>query len=340
MAKIFDGILEDVNKQLSAGLFDEVAKQFRVPEISSPLQQEKKSPLDISIKESAKQAGSFARDIFLFPAKTAISAGITTSRFLAKVLGLPTPFEEGIIPSNKVEKLFFGEQPIMEVGKNEEKLLESLGVSHNTAKIFSFPLGLMFGALDIAFPSPFGGAVKKGITENIFKKLVEKYGDDVAKFIANTDNGRFAALALTDEGTEVVSKFANAVDEVSAELSYAVPGQRIFLDTGEVIGAESTFPKWVLEHLRKRSLFDPVLESLQAGKVPNGSAQRELYNLIQKRIAELSGIPETEIAQLKYSQPMSQAEEDKFLKSLELELTTKIEKKTSLIINELQPKII
>ena len=86
---------------------------------------------------------------------------------------------------------------------------------------------------------------------------------------------------------------------VFMELDTAKAGKRLYREETEgvgdimqVTGEKSTFPKWVPESLRSRKDFDKVQKHILNGTIPKTSKQRELYDVIVKRIATESGVPE------------------------------------------------
>lgn len=46
----------------------------------------------------------------------------------------------------------------------------------------------------------------------------------------------------------------------------------------------STFPKWIPEGLRKKPLLEAVQKHIQDGTFPQGSAQKDLYNVVAERM--------------------------------------------------------
>ena len=90
-------------------------------------------------------------------------------------------------------------------------------------------------------------------------------------------------------------KADQVMSEIEAVMQEAEPGERVFIGTGadrEVKGVQSTFPKWVPEHLRSRELFDAVEPSLRLDQIsmPSGRRQQELFNVVFDRIDQNLGI--------------------------------------------------
>lgn len=94
-------------------------------------------------------------------------------------------------------------------------------------------------------------------------------------------------------------KVYDALSQVFAELDISEAGTRIALENGDVIGIKSTFPSWIPEELRKKSLFNKVLENLvtiEDIKYPEGkkTAQRALYDAVLDRVDSVSGVDTSE----------------------------------------------
>lgn len=66
------------------------------------------------------------------------------------------------------------------------------------------------------------------------------------------------------------------------ELSQA--GYRYRTNDFETKGVASTFPKWIPEHLRSKSLFEGTIKHYEADTIPPGVKQRELLAVMEKEI--------------------------------------------------------
>lgn len=98
-------------------------------------------------------------------------------------------------------------------------------------------------------------------------------------------------------------------DEVLTEMHIAEPGYRIHNEGMDTVGVKSSYPQWVPENLRKRALFDSVLEHIQNGTKPKGEAQKALYDIVNAEIRTREGMaaPKNTLLDMEPEQTMRQA---------------------------------
>jgi hypothetical protein len=89
---------------------------------------------------------------------------------------------------------------------------------------------------------------------------------------------------------------AELESNILTELSLAKAGKRTYIpaDREAAYGTQgstrqfgvehSTFPKWIPEGLRKKHLLEAVQKHIQDGTFPQGSAQKDLYNVVAERM--------------------------------------------------------
>lgn len=89
-----------------------------------------------------------------------------------------------------------------------------------------------------------------------------------------------------------------SMGEVMQEMEAAQAGKRFATKTTGQGGTkewqaqESTFPKWVPEHLRDKSTFDAVQKHILDGTLPTSKNQLELYDIVHNEIRKREGLPE------------------------------------------------
>lgn len=94
---------------------------------------------------------------------------------------------------------------------------------------------------------------------------------------------------------ELSERLEQIMFEVETMFELAEAGYRLTLphdatrSGSAVVAVESTFPKWIPEHLRSRELMDKVLTQINNGEAPNGSRQAELHTVIEDYV--LSQLP-------------------------------------------------
>lgn len=126
-------------------------------------------------------------------------------------------------------------------------------------------------------------------SQNYYRGTAEDFWNDVNKAkISKLPAQEFgeAQEVAEEEPTKLSAEedFQRAESEVLTELELSQKGERIFLDTGEVRGVKSTFPKYVPENLRSKELFDKVIENINQNKKPRGTRQAKLMDIVSQEI--------------------------------------------------------
>ncbi len=76
---------------------------------------------------------------------------------------------------------------------------------------------------------------------------------------------------------------SKSAGEVFSELDNASAGKRLFIN-GEVSGVKSSFPQWIPEDLRSKSLLNSVQQHILDGTTPKSGKVAQLYDVVHKEI--------------------------------------------------------
>lgn len=128
---------------------------------------------------------------------------------------------------------------------------------------------------------------------------IENYRDQVADFgePAMTAKEQFEkARASQDADVQSAPKYKRALAQIRTQLELSEPGYRYGTSYGkdaEFHGVSSTFPQWIPEHLRRKSLFEKVMPLLDPNNLsyPKGNrpAQRQLYDTLMDALDDATG---------------------------------------------------
>lgn len=150
------------------------------------------------------------------------------------------------------------------------------------------------------------GGIKVAKNKGVVSKLKTKLSNG-KKYIDNVFKKEGADDVLDDlyrsrDKEELSNSLKNLYNnetagKISIEFDNATAGKRSAYGFGVKEGDElvftregSTFPKWIPTHLKKKPLLNDVIKNLQEGTVPKGTAQRELYNVVVKKIVKEEGL--------------------------------------------------
>jgi hypothetical protein len=99
--------------------------------------------------------------------------------------------------------------------------------------------------------------------------------------VQNYANKLSTGEKFAKNGEEALSQLEVELGELS-QAGYRYPVG----NTGEWAGVQSSFPKWIPEHLRSKDLFDSVMPFVQKDTPPPmyATKQTELYNIIQDQL--------------------------------------------------------
>lgn len=270
-------------------------------------------PRKSTIPEATKKVGTsivqFGKDVLR-----------ATPRGTASVM-LDIQKRKKMIPETKAEKFLFGKEPIESVSERIEKFPErakEFGIPEMTAKKIA-PFAIVgLTALDIIPPLP-GKSIAKGTV----KKLVSKYGDDVAKAIIKKGGKELVEKALQEGGEKLVLKAKIPISFVRA-LKYELPaamlpargtkptwkiGKQLWntMRSGNVVnkdlGRSKAGMSWVIDKLSGGdSLLDDLLKKY--GDAPSTSKQyKKLYAMFKSKNYNLDTYKEV-MSKLKGIEPM------------------------------------
>ncbi|MES2214354.1 MAG: hypothetical protein V4465_03150, partial [Patescibacteria group bacterium] len=161
----------------------------------------------------------------------------------------------------------------------------SLYKGHGEIRVFNKDAMLVQRAAGSASPAP------KEVSPEKKKREVNKFKNKNKKAITRAEGALQKKYANSPEAHEHLG-------QVLVEMELAEKGRRDFVDTQkgmEVRAISSTFPKWVPEDLRSKSLFEKVIPDLNKIKYPTGSRQRDLYNAILSEVNDRAGIDTKDI---------------------------------------------
>jgi len=270
-------------------------------------------PRKSTIPEATKKVGTsileFGKDVLRATPRAAASVTL-------QALGT-----KKMTPETKAEKFLFGKEPIESVGERIERFPErakEFGIPETTAKKIAPFAILGMTALDIIPPLP-GKSVAKGTV----KKLVEKYGDDVAEAIIKKGGKELVEKALQEGGEKLVMKAKIPVSFVRT-LKYELPqvmlpargtkptwkiGKQLWntMRSGNVLekdlGRSKAGMSWVIDKL---SGGDSVLNDLikKYGDAKSTSKQyKKLYAMFKAKDYDLGAYKEV-MSKLKGIEPM------------------------------------
>jgi len=93
--------------------------------------------------------------------------------------------------------------------------------------------------------------------------------------------------------------------EIFEELAAAQKGERIWVDGRPQGKVASMFPEWVPEDLRKKTIFNPVLDKILKEEVPKSKKQLELYTIIVEKLYKRTGKEMPKLSELKQPSVLS-----------------------------------
>lgn len=206
----------------------------------------------------------------------------------------------GVFSPNKLKT----KQQLTDIWKKANGKQEALGVAAGFEQDEEGNIG--FNPVKAAAGVGVMGGIKVAKNKGVASKVKAKLSNG-KKYIYNIFKKEGADDVLDDlyrsrDKEELSNSLKNLYNnetagKVSIEFDNARAGERSAYGFGVNEGDKlvftregSTFPKWIPEHLRKKPLLNDVIKNLQEGTVPKGTAQRELYNVVVKKIVKEEGL--------------------------------------------------
>lgn len=158
---------------------------------------------------------------------------------------------------------------------------------------------------DIATPDDlYQKAVELKVRPEILSKIKEYIsGEHVNDMIAMGKETLPLSAFDKLKFSENKKKLDEAFGEISMEMQMSEAGERIMYGEGNdrgFLAKESTFPQWIPEHLRLKTIFNKVNEYLIDGKIPEKGRAKELYDVIAKEASARSGIDALSVNEAAY----------------------------------------
>lgn len=121
--------------------------------------------------------------------------------------------------------------------------------------------------------------IKKKILDNFIPKGITKKIELTTSYDTphNFAQAELESNILTEMGLSKAGK--RTYIPIDREAAYGTQGS-----TRQFGVEHSTFPKWIPEGLRKKHLLEAVQKHIQDGTFPQGSAQKDLYNVVAERM--------------------------------------------------------
>lgn len=255
--------------------------QFNIPKGSA------NSTMAVAPEGTGKSTGDFifgaAGDVLRAAPRAAASA-------LLPAIGV-----DEFKPETRGQKLLLGKEPVKSIPTRiaeADKQLEKVGVFKPVAKGLAPPLILGLTALDLLPGLP----GKKKVTEEVAKKLIARYGDDVAKQII-IKGPKIAEQALAEGGEQVVKKLSIEAPRVAGNIrldKFDLPKQSLD-DLAKIIEENDAF---VAQRRGVQTFADTealaqeakVPTKLKAGKALNAEELQSLGNHIAYTRTQLDDV--------------------------------------------------
>ena len=182
--------------------------------------------------------------------------------------------EKEFEPVTKLERLVFGDEPVLPLSKQGEEFLQGVGFSEAKAKSFGLPVGFAFLALDLL---PGGGAknvfrtlAKTKVLKNIITTLkkigvVDDLLESTAKRIAKTSDEKGVAKILDEVDKEQVKKASGLIRTVEKGAEAELGLSRETREAVEKLLKKD--PNNPIATNTEPRLFKRVAEGLRSGKV-------------------------------------------------------------------------